>query len=88
MVSFTGNSVGNTATYTCDSGFELIGSATTTCTRVDANSAVIQPAPPSCRREYTECTAKCKDFKAKGVYMMFRRKEGSQKLISLRWLGS
>ena len=85
MVTFTGNSVGDTATYTCDSGFELIGSATTTCTRVDANSAVLQLAPPSCRREYSECTAKCKDFKAKGV---FHRKEGSQKPISLRWLGS
>ena len=50
MVTFTGNSVGDTATYTCDSGFELIGGAITTCTGV-INSAVFQPAPPSCRRE-------------------------------------
>ena len=51
MVTFTGNSIGDTATYTCNSGFELIGDATTTCTQVDANSAVFQPAVPVCRRE-------------------------------------
>ena len=54
MVTFTGNSIGATATYTCDSGFELIGGATTTCTQVNMNSAAFEPAP-SCRREYTEC---------------------------------
>ena len=48
MMTFTGNSVGDTATYTCDLGFELTGSATTTCTEVDINSAGFQPAPPSC----------------------------------------
>ena len=53
-MAFTGNSVGDTATYTCDSGFVLIGGATTECMQVDANSATFQPAPPSCRREYTE----------------------------------
>ena len=52
MVTFTGNSVGDTATYTCDMGFELIGSATTTCTQVDVNSAAFSPDPPVCRREY------------------------------------
>ena len=51
-VTFTGNSVGDTASYTCNSGFELIGGDTITCTQVDANSAVLQPAPPFCRREY------------------------------------
>ena len=53
LEAFTGNSVGDTATYTCNSGFELIGNVTTTCTQVDANSAVFQPAPPFCRREYS-----------------------------------
>ena len=53
MVTFTGNSVGDTATYTCNAGFELIGSVTTTCTLVDVNSAGFSPAPPVCRREYT-----------------------------------
>ena len=53
MVTFTGNSIGDTATYTCDLGFELIGPATATCTAVDANSAEFSPPPPVCRREYT-----------------------------------
>ena len=53
MVTSTGNSLGDSATYTCDPGFELIGGATTTCTQ-DINSAVFQPPPPFCRREYTE----------------------------------
>ena len=52
LVTFSGNSIGDIATYTCNSGFELIGGATTTCTQVDANSAAFQLAPPSCRREY------------------------------------
>ena len=55
MVIFTGNFVGDTATYTCNSGFELIGDEMTTCTQVDANSATFQPAAPVCRRE---CLAK------------------------------
>ena len=53
VVTFIGNSVGETATYTCNSGFELIGDPTTTCTQVDVNTAEFQPAPPICRREYT-----------------------------------
>ena len=53
MVTFTGNSVGDTASYTCNSDFELIGGATTTCTLVDVNTAVFTPDPPVCRREYT-----------------------------------
>ena len=53
MVTFTGNSIGATATYTCDSGFELIGGATTTCIQENMNSAAFQPAP-SCRHEYTK----------------------------------
>ena len=45
MVMFTGNSIGDTATYSCNSGFELDGGATTTCTAVDANSAEFSPQP-------------------------------------------
>ena len=30
-VSVTGTGVGDTATYTCDAGYELIGSSTRTC---------------------------------------------------------
>ena len=54
MVTFNDTSIGDMAIYTCDAGFELIGNATTTCTLVDIVRAEFQPAPPSCRREYTE----------------------------------
>ena len=49
---FTGNSVSDTATYTCNMGFELIGNVSATCTQVDVNSAAFSPAAPECRREY------------------------------------
>ena len=52
-VTVAGNSVGDTATYTCDPGFKLIGDPTTMCTQVDGDTAEFQPAPPVCRREYT-----------------------------------
>ena len=54
MVTFNGTLVGDMANYTCDLGYELIENATTTCTLVDTDSAEFQPAPPSCRREYTD----------------------------------
>ena len=54
MVTFTGNSIDDSATYTCDPGFELIGNATTTCTLVDASSTAFLSVPPFCRREYPE----------------------------------
>ena len=52
MVTFTGNFVGDNATYTCNPGFELIGDVTIACTLVDVNSAAFSPLPPVCRREY------------------------------------
>ena len=52
MVTFTGNSVGDAATYSCNSGFELIGGVTTTCTQVDPNSAAFSSQAPFCRRAY------------------------------------
>ena len=55
MRTFTGISVGDTATYTCDSGFELIGVTTITCTEVDVITVAFSPAPPVCRREYACC---------------------------------
>ena len=61
-VTFTGNSVGDTATYICNSGFELIGNASATCTQVDVNSASFFPAAPVCRREccvIMSITTKC-----------------------------
>ena len=54
MRTFIGNSVGDTATYTCDPGFVLIGIATTTCTAAaDGNSAAFPPVPPP------ECSRVC-----------------------------
>ena len=54
MVTFTGNSVGDTATYTCNVGFELIGDPTTICkAATDGNSAAFPAVPPPmCSREY------------------------------------
>ena len=53
MRTFTGNSVGDTATYTCNSGFELIGDPVTTCTAAMDGNSVTFPSvpPPECRRE-------------------------------------
>lgn len=51
--SMTGNSVGETAMYECDSMFEIVGSATVTCTLdpVDGNTAMFFPIP-SCVGKY------------------------------------
>ena len=51
MVTLTGNSVNDTATYSCDMGFELVGGATATCTQMDVNNAAFSPGPPMCRRK-------------------------------------
>ena len=48
-VTFTGNSIDNTATYTCNMGFELVGSATATCTLDEV--VTFSPEPPECRRK-------------------------------------
>ena len=53
MRIFTGNSVGDVATYTCNTNFELIGNATTVCRQIDVNIAAFAAVPPpECRREY------------------------------------
>ena len=53
-VTSAGNSVGDTATYTCNTGFELIGYAEATCTlSTDGNSASFMPAQPICRRKFS-----------------------------------
>ena len=54
-MTFTGNSVGDNATYICNSGFELIGNASVTCTQVDVNSAAFMPVVPVCRGECCMC---------------------------------
>ena len=47
MVTMTGNSAGDTASYTCDAGYELIGSMTVTCT----SDGKWSDEPPMCRRK-------------------------------------
>ena len=53
-VTSTGNSIGDTATYTCDPGYELVGPSVTTCDKLptDPSMAAFQPDPPFCHREY------------------------------------
>ena len=46
MVSMTGNSPGDRGTYTCDAGFELIGSMTVIC----LDDGAWSDGPPMCRR--------------------------------------
>ena len=53
MVTFTGNTVDDTATYSCNTGFDLVGSATAECVQVGLSTAAFSPAPPVCRREYS-----------------------------------
>ena len=47
MVTMTGSSVEDTATYTCDDDFELIGSMTVSCT----SDGTWSDEPPMCRRK-------------------------------------
>ena len=55
VVISTGNSVGDTAIYTCNHGFELIGTALATCTQArSGDSASFLPVdPPTCQRMYS-----------------------------------
>ena len=48
QVSMTGQSIGSTATYTCDSGYELIGDDTMTC-----ENGVWSGQEPMCIGTYT-----------------------------------
>jgi len=48
MVTWTGLTLGDTATYTCDDGFELNGAETRTCQSDETWSDV----PPTCERKY------------------------------------
>ena len=47
MVTVMGRSVGDTASYTCNDGFELIGSMSVTCT----SDGTWSDEPPMCRRK-------------------------------------
>ena len=63
-VVVTGNSIGDTATYTCDSGYELIGDAVRTCAKLpnDTSMADFQPEEPFCHREYCMNTSEWRYF--------------------------
>ena len=47
MVSLTGTSIGDTATYTCDDGYELVGVQVLNC----QSNGMWDNSPPICRRE-------------------------------------
>ena len=47
MVSMTENSAGDTVTYTCDDGYDLIGTETITCT----SDGTWSDEPPMCGRK-------------------------------------
>ena len=49
-VTYNGTSLGDNATYSCNSGFELVGDAQATCT-VNENNASFMPLPPICNRK-------------------------------------
>ena len=52
----TGHSIGNFTVYTCNDGFELIGSNIATCTPAqDGNNATFLPSPPECHRKFKKC---------------------------------
>ena len=49
IVQVSGDDLGDAATYTCDTGYNLVGAATATCTEAaDGESASFMPAPPVC----------------------------------------
>ena len=46
MVTVSGNSDGDTATYTCDQGYELVGAETLTCLSIGGQWS---DPPPECQ---------------------------------------
>ena len=48
VAGLSGTSVGDTATYTCDSGYELVGLPVLTC----QDDGTWDNSPPICRREF------------------------------------
>ena len=49
-VTVLGQSVGDTATYECRSGFSLMGTSTRTCTQISPGSAEWSGDEPICER--------------------------------------
>ena len=46
MVMMTGNSIGDTATYSCNQGYELVGAEILTCQSIGAQWS---DSPPECK---------------------------------------
>ena len=51
-VSLSGVSVGSVATYTCDTGFTLVGDITRDCVQLSPATADWNRDEPTCQREY------------------------------------
>ena len=51
-VSVTGRSIGDNATYSCDPGFDLVGTAESTCEQVNLGTARWSGIPPICQRKF------------------------------------
>ena len=51
-VTWTGRSVGSNVTYTCDSGYNLVGSMTGVCELLDVGIADWSAEAPICERTY------------------------------------
>ena len=54
-VTPTGNSVGDTTTYSCDPGFNVVGTTTLICQQVSTSTAEWMPDPPTCERTSSYC---------------------------------
>ena len=46
----TGRQVGDTATYMCDPGYELVGDEVRTCQQIDIDTTAFDGEQPVCRR--------------------------------------
>ena len=51
-VSLTGRTIGSTATYMCNPGYNLVGNVTRTCEQLAVDTADWSDAPPTCQRMY------------------------------------
>ena len=54
-VSLTGVSIGDTATYTCDPGFNLVGTEVRTCEQIGPGLAAWSGSAPICLRRFFVC---------------------------------
>ena len=48
--------MGDTVTYSCESGFEAIGNVIATCAQIDEDTASFEPDAPMCLRKLAATT--------------------------------